>query len=207
MDWSNPRRVNRFIPHASDAEGHGPDSHSAAALASAASENNPNAETVAVTVGTPLSKGPKNWGEGKLVRQERKWDGRSRRFTGMSVEHVRKFKNTKNVTFTKSNKSRCIETKAWHTDVHIVVGGSTQSCVSGTGPRHSPVRFTSFQFGWHVWYLRGWCVCVCVWCVCFLFCARKMKNQKWWRYATEMYDKLMCCSCFTYDSWSFIEMA
>lgn len=34
-----------------------------------------------------------------------------------------------------------------------------------------------------------------------------MKNQKWWRYATEMYDKLMCCSCFTYDSWSFIEMA
>lgn len=53
-------------------QGPGHDSHSAAAHGGGteASENNPNAETVAVTVGTPVSKGPKQWGEGKLLRQE-----------------------------------------------------------------------------------------------------------------------------------------
>lgn len=67
----------------------------------------------------------------------------------------------------KRNKSRCIETKAWHTNVDIVAGGSTQCRVRGTGPRQSPVWFTSFQFGWHLWYLRGWfCWSVCVFC-CF----------------------------------------
>ena len=33
------------------------------------SENAPNAETLA-TVGTPVSKGVKIWGEGKLLRQD-----------------------------------------------------------------------------------------------------------------------------------------
>lgn len=94
MDWS--AQGEHFLYHTLDAQGPGHDSHSAAAhgAGTEASENNPNAETVAVTVGTPVSKGPKNWGEGKLVRQERKWDGRSRKVTGMSLEHMRNFKKT-----------------------------------------------------------------------------------------------------------------
>ena len=62
--------------------------------------------------------------------------------------------------------------------------------------------FTSFQFDWHVWYLHGWGA--------FSFCARKMKNQNWWRCATETQDRLMCCSLFCIwldSSWSLIEMA
>ena len=47
------------------------DSHSAAHNGGTeASENVPNAETLAVTVGTPVSKGPKVWGQGQLLRQE-----------------------------------------------------------------------------------------------------------------------------------------
>ena len=159
---------------------HGPDSHSAAALASAASENNPNAETVAVTVGTPLSKGPKNWGEGKLVRQERKWDGRSRRVTGTSVEHVRKFKKTQKMWHslysTQSNKSRCIETKAWHTDVNIVVGGvCTKLC---QWDRTKTFTSTFHQFSiWLARLISSWLVCVCVCDVC-VFSFLRQEDEK-----------------------------
>ena len=94
--WIGPQLGETDSYHTLHAQGPGHDSHSAAAHGGGteASENNPNAETMAVTVGTPVSRGPKQWGEGKLLRQERKWDGRSRRVTGMSLEHVQQYQKT-----------------------------------------------------------------------------------------------------------------